>query len=52
MLLQRRLLGVVAFKSAVPNYIFGREIEYSEDVLGGLRDLMGWRDLKVVFDVI
>ena len=36
----------MAFKVTLSNYIFGREVGYSEGVLGGLRDLMRWRDLK------
>ena len=46
--------GVTAVKVAFPDCIFGQVVEYSEDILGGLRDLRGWRDLNVsstLFDI-
>ena len=36
--------GVTAFKVALLDRRFGGGLENSEDILGGLRDLRGWRD--------
>ena len=39
--------GATAFKVALLGCIFGGGLENSEDILGGLRDLRGWRDLLI-----
>jgi hypothetical protein len=39
--------GVTAFEVALLGWRFGGGLENSEDILGGLRDLRGWRDLLI-----
>jgi hypothetical protein len=39
--------GVTAFKVVLLDLRFGGNLENSEDILGGLSDLRGWRDLLI-----